>query len=212
MDIEKFKEKRPYLYHLTAPENIPQIIKQRKLFSTQYLVNQSTLSQSERVDFLRSKRSGHKKIIVDGIEVFIRDQDPISMKSLAKATTELNSPEDFLEILNERVFFWPTIKDLNIHFKRYEGEKPTILRFSTSDIISLNTDPEFCFLNSGAPRCIAHYGGKPAPRNRHTFKTATHFERTYAGVREFTILSSANLPENIWTSDSPDGPWKLINS
>lgn len=212
MDIEQFKEKRTYLYHLTDTRNIVEIIRQRKLFSTRHLVYNSNLSVSDQMNFLRSKRVGHKKLVIDGVEVFIRDQDPISLKSLAKATLELDSPQDFLEILNERVFFWPTIKDLSIHFERYKDEKPTILRFATNDIIMLNSEPEFCFLNSGAPRCSPHYGGKPAPRNRGTFQKASNFERSHASVREFTILNFSNLPENIWSSNSPYGPWELIVS
>ena len=108
MEILEFIESREYLYHLTDERNVALILDKRKLISTQEIVNSSTLTSSEKIEFLRNKRVGHKSIelsVSEGI-IQIRDQDPISMKSLARAT---KVPGDFLEILNERVFFWPTL-------------------------------------------------------------------------------------------------------
>jgi len=210
MDIERFIAIRPYLYHLTDPRNVPLIIQDKRLISTKSLAIDSELDDKKTVEFLRNKRSGHQTLQRHGVEVYIRDQDPISMKSLAKGTTGGLTANDFLEILNERVFFWPTIKDLKIHFERYENEEPTILRFRTEDILTLNPSPEFCYLNSGAPRCIAHYGGKPAPRNRETFRVATQFERSHTSVREFTVVDQASLPSDIWQANHPDGPWEMV--
>ena len=209
MDLQSFIKRRPYLFHLTDRSNLPLILESKQLFSTQHLVGNSTLSPEEQVDFLRSKRSGHKKITINGNEISIRDQDPISMKALAKAIDVGSTPNDFLEILNERVFFWPTVKDLKIHFERYKQEQPIILMLETEKIVEINSEPEFCHLNSGAPRCSPYHDGKPAPRNRNTFQTAENFEMTPGKVREFTILNFARLPSKVWTSESPEGPWVL---
>lgn len=209
MEITEFIKSREYLYHLTDERNVALILAKRKLISTQEIVNISTLTNSEKAEFLRNKRVGHKSIILSKSEdiIQIRDQDPISMKSLARAA---KVPGDFLEILNQRVFFWPTLKDLNIHFERYRDEKPIILRFSTADIVELNSQPEFCHLNSGAPRCSPHYGGNPAPRDRSIFKIAQNFDLPKGRVREFTLVGSADLPLKFWKSSSPLGPWEEV--
>jgi hypothetical protein len=203
MDLEKFIERTPYLYHLTSQENAKNIINQQKLFSTNELISQSGNEDYEKVK--REKRPAHLTLTVNGITVDIRDQQPISMVALPKCLTDGWSVGDFLYHLNDRVFMWPTLKRLWSHFNRYENEKPVIFRFSTRDIIKANPHVKFCRLNSGATRANSYLGGKAPARGADTFQRAEDYDFPIGSVAEVTFETECIVAGSFSTDFRPDG-------
>ncbi len=211
MNIEKFKTLRPYLYHLTDKANVQSILNGGKLLSTAALTKVFDVENPD--EFLRSRRIGHKKIAKGDKFVMIRDQDPLSINILKKNLEGGFSVEDFIYSLNSRIFLWPTEKDLQIHYGRYENQKeyPMILRFKTEDVFSINkSEPQFCRLNSGAPRCSCYYAEGAPPRGKNTFKIAAEYNYLPSSVREVTFIDSCKLPEEICISSHPSKAYKSI--
>ena len=208
MDIKQFVEKRPYLYHLTDSRNLDKILSSKQLTSTKLLVDESTLANKK--EFLTSKRWGHKEIEVNGSIIYIRDQDPILKKVLKRSLEEDCTYEEFLMLLNSRVFFWPTLGDLQKHFGRYQDEKPIILRVHTQELFDINDSPKFCKFNSGATRCHPYYDGNAATRGYKTFLYTEECPYNYGAVREVTFENFCSLPEKIYLSSNPEEEFKQI--
>lgn len=208
MDLEKFIEKTPYLYHLTSQGNAVNIIEKKQLYSANQLI---TLTRDEEIQNIkREKRKEHLIITVDGIEISIRDQQPISPVALPKCLTQGWTMADFLYHLNDRVFMWPTLKRLWSHFNRYVSENPVIFRFSTRDIIENNVHVKFCRLNSGATRANSHLGGKAPDRGENTFVSAEQFDRSPGKVAEVTFEHQCLISGPFSYSDRPDGYFQVI--
>ena len=103
MELERFIQKREYLYHLTDSMNIEFIRKNKKIFSTKYLIENSTLDDKKKNNLLVSRRSSHIQVNLNGTQIQIRDQKPLMMKSLEKCLTDNWNPKDYiyhLEITN----------------------------------------------------------------------------------------------------------------
>lgn len=208
MNIEEFCEARPYLYHLTDRENSQVIIAERLLKSTVQIAYEA-LSEDEAKEFLRSKRTDHKTLTAHGLNYKIRDQKPISLLVLGKSLSD-GDTGDFIEILNNRVFWWPTLDRLVRHHNRYIDENPIIFRVRSSEMLGLNPGAEFCHLNSGATRCHPSHGGHAPMRGSDSFLPANLFNREIGQVAEVTFVDGCQLPDNIWTSGAPDGPWQQL--
>lgn len=205
MDKEKFIEKTPYLYHLTDRRNLESIYQHKKILSTTELVSLANIENAE--NFLRQRRPLHTNIKANGYDVFIRDQRPLN-RALNNCLTDNWTPEDYIYHLNRRVFMWPTLKRLWIHYGRYESENPIILRFSAKEILELNNHAEITNINSGATRPSGALGGKAAARGKDTFKKFEVFDLTVSKVAEVTFPEFCLLPNNYQKANNPDGPWQ----
>jgi hypothetical protein len=205
MNINNFKTKRPYLYHLTDRRNYEQIKDCKTLFSTKSLVEMSNVDL--RDGLLNRRRPCHTEIKVDGRSIFLRDQRPISLNALSKCLTDGWTCGDYIFHLNSRVFFWPTINRLVRHFERYKSENPIILKISTGELFSINAEAEFCRLNSGATRCNSYLGGIPPYRGKQTFQKAEEFDNPISTVAEVTFPDKCAIPPTIAISSDPTGNW-----
>ncbi|HEY5463227.1 MAG TPA: hypothetical protein VIJ95_08220 [Hanamia sp.] len=208
MEIEKFIQDRPYLYHLTSKENAMKIINQKSLYSTNRLIDLSGNADYQKIK--RERRIGHKEIIIGNQSYFLRDQRPISELALSKCLTHNWKVADFLEHLNDRVFMWPTLDRLWRHFNRYSVENPVIFRFPSNEIIELNPHAKFCRLNSGATRANSYLGGKAPDRGPDTFLLATNYNLSVRSIAEVTFEVQCNINCKIYTTSSPDGNFRLI--
>ena len=207
MRIDEFTRNRPFLYHLTAFNNLGNILKNKALFSTANIVNMSKMVGGRL--FLRTRRTKHEIIDVNGTSFHIRDQAPISLLALSKCLDKMDCG-GYIEFLNERVFWWPTAERLQRHFKRYEDENPLIIKCSASELFKLNSNPLFSRLNSGATRANSHLGGVPPLRGRETFLSSEEYCRGVATVAEVTFLDKCYLPSLIYIGHSPHGEWQEI--
>lgn len=208
MDLQLFIEKRPYLYHLTSKANFANIVREKKLYSANELIKLS--EEKEHIKVKTQKRDNHYPILVNGTEILLRDQRPISLKALSKCLTDGWSAGDFLMHLNERVFMWPTLDRLWRHYNRYAHESPMILRFSTEHVFAVNKHPKFCRLNSGATRANSYLGGKPPERGANSFVTASKFDLPIRDVAEVTFEKYCLLPEEFHVGNAPDGVFRKV--
>ncbi|MFT4155199.1 DUF7002 family protein [Parafilimonas sp.] len=206
MDIEKFIEKRPYLYHLTSNSNAKLIIAEKRLYSANELIKMS--KDKQHLPVQRKKRTNHYPLFINGNTYSLRDQKPISEKALTKCLTDGWEVGDFLYHLNERVFMWPTLDRLWRHFNRYKEEKPIIFQFPTKDILNLNPHFLFCRLNSGATRANSYLGGKPPTRGKQTFLPADQFLYAVREVAEVTFPGNCDINVDFAYSSLPDGKYK----
>lgn len=189
-DIERFVRLRPRLYHLTASMNVPRILKTRRLETARAL-----MESAGDLSYLRSKRPDHVVLNVGGERLHVRDQRPLhegNVDPLAGFTFC-----DVVEMLNDRVFFWPgdergPIPAGKNHFARYVAEDCRVLVVSTEEMLAANANVEFCRYNSGAPRCN---GGKKSPRGRETFQTPHNCLFRPGEVQEVTFAGGARLAE-----------------
>lgn len=211
MDIDKFLKLRPKLYHLTHKDNIESIKQTKKIYSTDYIVKKSGIEEPEV--FLKTRRSRLEKVNFNGSEVYLRDQIPLRPSMIDKAMDGTCTSDEYIFLLNKRVFFWPTKNRLERHYKTYKDQDPVILIFDTKEVYDLNKERvKFCRLNSGALRANSYLGGKPPARGLNTFKTLEDYKRTPSTVAEFTVDEYCELPETIWISKSPDGDLKEMRT
>jgi len=211
LDLNRFANVRPYLYHLTSRRNIVHIKRDMFLKSANTLI-----AESGETGLFRTVRRGHKALAIGDRQVELRDQDPLRAGNIFFSNGWALA--DLVSHLNDRVFFWPgwdygPIDSGKNHYARYARENPVILRVSTRKLLAANPGAEalFCHYNSGAPRCICKTR-KGSPRGPDTFLPACSFEFGLSGVREVTFKSQVSLPDSTEASPSPFGPWKFLEN
>ena len=205
--IENFSRVRPFLYHLTAKQNLARIQRTGRLDCAATLMR-----AAGDESLITRKRRTAQVVTIAGEAVHIRDQSPLHEGNI---TFENGwSFPQLIGDLNRRVFFWPGTPGSPIsygirHFERYREEAPALLRLSYNELLESNPDaiPLFCKFNSGSPRCSS---GRGSSRSSQTFVTAQDAGFTPSNVVEVTFLESVHLPQNVHVSDVPDGPWHQL--
>ena len=209
--LGRFVERRPFLFHLTARGNLDAIRSFGCLRPAAI-----TLQRAGRNEWLERRRSEHLLVDLEGQPVCIRDQRP-----LFRGNIELTGHitfEQFVALLNSKVFFWPgTNSGPNDygrrHFLRYREEECAILKTPTRELLEVNPNstPLFCRYNSGSPRCS---GGRKSPRGPDTFIPAAVFQGAPSEVVEVvfsdevvlpgsTMVASCELAESLPLFDAP---------
>ena len=204
-DLTRLLRTRPYLYHLTAKENLPSIANELELRCARALLESAGLAHKAS-----TKRQEHLPIAANVGTAFIRDQRPLIEGAIA--FEEGWDLARFVEHVNAHVFFWPgrlsgPIEAGLNHFERYRAEGPAILRLPTVSMIAANL--RFSRYNSGAPRCS---GGRYSPRGNSTYLPASEFSGTASEVIEVVAIGVCALPSNVEVSYSPTGPWRPLRS
>lgn len=205
MEIERFIAKIPYLYHLTDARNLEFIFGEKRLYSTTELVNMADMDDGG--SFLQTRRPAHEHVRIGRRTVMIRDQRPLN-RALDKCLTGGWTREQFIAHLNGRVFTWPNIKRLEIHYGRYAHEKPVIIRMASADVLTLNPHAELSVINSGATRPSGALNGFAAFRGAETFVPLGIFSEAPARVAEVTFPGNCQMPSTIELGSSPLGGWK----
>jgi hypothetical protein len=209
MDIEKFVNYRPDLYHLTNPINLNSILSDFTLKSTTQLATLFRVPELEK--YLRTRRTGHEQPIFskDNLEFCPRDQDPLLDTRLK--LEEGMTPEEYRYLLNSKVFFWARETDLEKHYKRYKklGQNPSILRVSTADLFNANSiPPMFCYFNSGM---TSHWTNGLPVRGRSSFTLADDYSRGPSSVTEVTFEGLCSLPDSLYLTTNINEAFKIIN-
>lgn len=212
MELKQFIKIRPHIYHLTDKRNLDSILSTGKLLSTKKLVAASDLTSKK--EFLTTRRKDHEVITAGGVQYYIRDQRPLSLKILEGCLDKGVSKEDFISYLNSKVFMWGKMAGLESHYARYiaQDENPIILRFNTEEVFTLNKGPRFTRLNSGAPRSSSYLGGKGSPRGLNTFESAADYSASAGTVNEVVFDEQCILPETIFLGYRPQGPFKNVTN
>lgn len=208
MEREEFIKKVPYIYHLTDSRNLDYILSERRLSSAVNIINSSTLVEKEVL--ATTRREGHVNLNVNGTEIWIRDQRPLN-RALDKCLTPGWTREQYIYLLNSRVFLWPNLKRLQTHYSRYQNENPVILKFEINLALETNPSPELCHLNSGATRPLGILGGVAPIRGENTFVSIEEYDKGFQKLAEVTFPNSFILPNQFWIGNSPNGNWNLQN-
>lgn len=181
----------PRLYHVTVPGAWESI-------RTIGLRPSAELARiQEKLEVLEQRRPSSIDL---GNSIVLNDQLPLSEKALEKCLDDELTPKDWLDVLNQRVFFYPTeaevVKLLNARINRSRER----------DILVLNTKSlaedyllhlEFCPINSGSTI------RKPAKRGLDTFTSIASISyqawRRKRGktdnVREIVSTHAISCPE-----------------
>lgn len=208
MHIAKFVLSRPYVYHLSNRHNLEFILETGILYSTEEIAN--IVKLESKGEFLTTRRRGCINLSRGKRSFHVRDQDPLSEVILSKCLETGWTIPKYVALLNSKVFFWPTVGDLEKHYARYERVKEDliILRLNTEELFSVNKQqPKFCHLNSGGPRASSWHDGKGSPRGSTTFRVADEYPFGPSTVREVTFERSCKLP-SIMIAKKPLGPFK----
>jgi len=194
MTLDQFCRLRPFVYHLTAADNVSLIRQAGRLYSAAKM-----LRAANRDADVRRVRREQARIQHGGVLVSLRDQQPLRAKNCA--LSGLWSFDDLVEHLNDHVYFWPGNESRPIssglnHFKRYKSEDAVVLKIQTSALFLSNPAavPLFSRFNSGAPRWS---GGKPSPRGPDLFMPAASFNGSPAEVIELVFRDEITLPANV---------------
>jgi hypothetical protein len=202
-----FATLRPYLFHLTARNNVSRIRSVRRLDSMVDLAR-----KAGRLDLLDVRRRDHVRLTVHGEVVHIRDQAPLHERNMLLEDGWTFSR--FVRHLNERVFFWPGGVSGPIsfglrHFGRYAQEGPVLIRVPTEKLFAANPKARllFCRYNSGSPRWSR---GVASPRGPSTFLPAAKAPFSPASVVEVAAVGGVRLPIETQISSNPAGPWRRL--
>jgi hypothetical protein len=196
---------RPYLYHLTATQNLAAIVKELELRCARTQLERAGKSHEVSI-----KRQDHIELPFKSGTARIRDQKPLIEGAIA--FEEGWDLARFVAHVNEHVFFWPggpsgPVRSGLNHFDRYRVEGPAILRVRTESMLGANL--KFCRYNSGAPRCS---GGKYSPRGSRTYLPAREFPGIASEVVEVVAVGACILLGSVEVSFSPTGPWRPLDS
>jgi hypothetical protein len=204
--IEQFAELRPFLYHITARANLPRLRRTMHLEPTAAL-----LHAANRSDLLRTRRTESLAVQVAGETVVLKDQHP-----LVAANIDLPIGwefGDFVQYLNEHVFFWPGDAICAVAAGRrllthYADEDVAVLRVRVQALLDLNPEatPLFCPFNSGAPR---QQRGKPVERGPDLFRPAAKARRRPHEVVEVAFCEALRLPLETQVAGEPEKWYRL---
>ncbi len=208
MEPNAYSRLRPYLFHLTAAENLSSISRSRTLRPAAEL-----LAEAGRCDLLQCRRPESLELDIRDQAIRICDQKPLHVRNMALCPDW--QLEDVVELLNRHVFFWPgnvhgPIQAGLNHFRRYRNEAPVLLRVSLADVLTANPGiaPRYCRFNSGAPRWSR---GRASPRGPEIFEAPETFDGKPSRVTEWVVGGSVRLPESTELSWSPRrGPWHRL--
>jgi hypothetical protein len=191
ISAEDRAKRYPTLYHMATYGAWPSIAKYGLLGSSA-LVELFEVPQGRHTELLGSQRK-------EGItikhskhgEVTLRDQKPLSAKSLDRCLIDCNAQE-WYQILNERVFFWLSRDRLKtlMSAKEYLGKFHSVLSIDTASLLKhYEKSVELAHMNTGNTRPFAH------PRGRDTFLKLPEYPyekrrklSDYSSIVELTVL------------------------
>jgi hypothetical protein len=205
LDTLRLAQLRPYLYHLTAEQNLGSIKRHLELRCARLLLESANL-----MHLASKRRTEHLPIRMGKESLLIRDQKPLAVGAIAFEVGW--AMERFTEHINEHVFFWPGDSTGPIqaglnHYERYKHERVALVRVSTVDFAPAHA--AYSRVNSGAPRCS---GGKHSPRGGNTYLPAHLFSGTPSQVIEVVAVHSYPLPPTSEVAYVPHGPWRPLRS
>lgn len=189
--VSQYLALRPYAYHVTASENLPVLRNRGRAYPAAEL-----LKLGNRLDLLRERRETHVPVSFDDHIILLKDQRPLIEKNADLA--EGWDFGDFVEYLNDHVFFWPGTDTRATGpgrrlLEHYASEGPAILRVPTRQLFDVNSSitPLYCAFNSGAPR---QQSGKRVQRGSDLFMPVHLFSRRASEVVELGFREEVTLP------------------
>lgn len=173
MDTEDLIERHPQLFHMAAAGSWP-AIQRHGLLTTEDIVRTAGLAAEAQEALLLQRRASSTLVEHPLLgRVAIRDQGPLNLTHLRGSLTDV-TVEEWLAILNSRVFFWlhPDKLAALLNARRYRGEPQDVITVDTRGLLNdfghlVRLSP----MNSGATL----YPNTPA-RGSETFSTIADYD------------------------------------
>lgn len=180
MTEDELIDNYPRLYHMAAEGTWP-LIREHGLLTTHQLVDSCDPDPATRervLDRVR-KKSITLKHPTNG-HVVVRDQAPLREHFLRRVLTDM-TVEDWLNVLNGRVFFWLHTERLHrlLHAQLYRKQAHDVLTVDTAELLRAHGDrARLSAINSGATLYP-----NATPRGSTTFMPIEDYEWTQARRR-----------------------------
>lgn len=195
MSPDDLADKHPRLYHVTSPSAL-EGIRSRGLLSTSDLLALFEVS-------LEDRRLIEKRRRPDAVTIFhpihgsatITDNQPLSEKALMGCLENGLAPEDWLALLNKRVFFWPDIRSFEtlLGAKRNKERERLVLVFDTRSLVARHAARvELAAINTGSTIMNPARRGLSTfvPLGAHTYRDFRQLRRKNSNLREVTVIGS----------------------
>jgi len=179
MTPQEFAERHPILYHM-AEQGSWESIREHGLLSTTALLDLFELAGPER----EAIESAHRPASVQishpryGVAV-VRDQKPMSETKLRSCLIGME-PRQWYELLNRRVFFWPTSERLIrlLNARAYRNSPHVVIEVETSILLEQRLNQTTLSpINSGSTVY------SPVPRGRETFQSLSDYPQDWWRAR-----------------------------
>lgn len=185
MTPEQLVEHSPRLYHLTPTPHI-ESIRQHGLLSTSALLDRFGVSGDDRERLEAARRARPKAFEHPAWgRVVLRDQHPLTAAGLRRARAGSMSVEEWLRLINSRVFFFPSHERLDRLASAYAGEDQSVLVIDTDHLLRRHVEGvEISHMNTGATAPVAHPRGSDTFRPLHEYPFDER-RRKYGRTRAF---------------------------
>ena len=192
MDPDELIRRHPQLFHMAAAGSWP-AIRRSGLLSTRRLVEVCAAGDTVRDQVLGRRRATSVTLEhpVDG-PVVVRDQGPLREHILRAVLTDL-TVEQWLDILNGRVFLWPDPDRLDglLRARRYRDHAHDVLVVDTASLLAAHAHRvRLSAINSGATLYP-----NATPRGSTTFRTIAEHDAPSSrrsGIAEVAVLDGVD--------------------
>ncbi len=148
MDTEKLIALHPVLFHMADARNWASI-QEHGLLSTSALLGLYEVQGPERQAIESARRPAMVTISSAQGNAYVRDQHPLQMSALASCLDGM-SPQEWLRLLNGRVFFWPTRERMEKMLAVYQHDEQAVFEVDTRLLLECyGPSVELSRINSG---------------------------------------------------------------
>jgi hypothetical protein len=216
MEASELSRRYPVLYHMAADGSWDSI-SAYGLLSTTALLDLFDVATAKRRAIEENRRPDSVVIShPDYGTATIRDNKPLLEGRLTSCLQDGMTPGEWYQLLNRRVFFWPTRERLQrfTGAAAYRDAASVILTINTQELLAIYGDSiTLSYINSGATAPFAW------PRGRNTFRSIAAFDweaRRHRGKDAIAELAvDYSVPEILAVTDTvvrrmPSGVEELI--
>lgn len=217
MHRDEFIATYPQLFHMAELDAWP-LLQRIGLLSVAELLEAFGVEREERERILRTRRS--KSIVLSDPEigsVTLRDQGAISDSKLEAVLEGGMTTSDWYATLNERAYFWPTQKRVQVllNAKRYRDRSHLILVVDTASLLERHeAQVELSPINSGATLfdAVARGPATFASIGSYDFETSRKRRGRARAIAEVTVLGGVRDLASLRVAryEAKEEDWRLI--
>lgn len=152
MDLQRFIERYPRLYHMAEVGTWPSI-RDRGLLSASAVLDLFGLAGRQRTPFETRQRTGMMTVLPGQADaIVLRDQKPMPPDRLVRALPANVSPEAWYRLINGKVFFWAEEHRLFrlLGARDYRNVPHDVLTVDTASLVAAHLERLWvCHMNSG---------------------------------------------------------------